>query len=485
MPKEAKTKRQWTADLRAFAASGKPSLGRGAAPNAHTDAAIKDGYDAIRRCPKHTKSGGMASFLANGSAGGGGCNCKWHDGSHDLIQRFFPPQPNPPTRPARPAPAPPAPLVEIPFMIPEVPKAKKSISDVSDKTHTYSVKPTGSRAVFDLTVFGHTDGKCPHCGGIPTTLSHLSAWVKIIHTIHLPRFVQGARMSCSRCNATWQTYEKGYVDTLPKSKQMELNAVIVGKSDGVDMSLVTMMRSGDNPANVERTCTANLHRWHNSLKDAYKRQCRSERALGRNVVEREFPEMEMGWVAKAPLCMKAFIRDYLTVRPELNREMASLRSEQSLAIDHQAKVVKHAKGGDAEQTFAVVSDTGLVLGYYAVPGEDMKWVHHAMKEIVERHGGKLDPVNKHQLLERGELPEVIYVDKDCCNGKEGGRTEENSYFYGMLKLLDAFHLICRIGREMNSEHNRKPLFMKQLSQCMFTRCEEDCLSLPWTRHCRF
>ena len=65
----------------------------------------------------------------------------------------------------------------------------------------------------------------------------------------------------------------------------------------------------------------------------------------------------MGWVAKAAMLMKAYIRDYLSVRPELCREMASLRSVQSLAADHQAKVVKHAKGGDAEQTFAVVGDS--------------------------------------------------------------------------------------------------------------------------------
>lgn len=144
--------------------------------------------------------------------------------------------------------------------------------------------------------------------------------------------------------------------------------------------------------------------------------------------------------------------------------MASYKLEVCLAANHQAKVVRHAKGNAATQSFTVVAETGIVLAYLAVLNEDMMWVDKgSMVEIVERHGDKVDPNNPHRLLEQGSLPDRIYLDKDCCNGKEGGRTEQNKYFYGMVKVLDGFHAITRIGREINSEHDRKKKFMSQES----------------------
>ena len=139
--------------------------------------------------------------------------------------------------------------------------------------------------------------------------------------------------------------------------------------------------------------------------------------------------------------------------------MALLKSVNALSINHQAKGVRHANDDDAPQSFKVVGDGGLVLGYYAVPNTDLEWVHDAMVEIVERHGGELDRDNVHKLVEQGDLPRYIYVDCNCCNGKEGGRTEANCRFYGMIKLLHAFYLTLCIRREINSEHDRKQKFM--------------------------
>ncbi|KAL7531651.1 hypothetical protein ACHAXR_006429 [Thalassiosira sp. AJA248-18] len=288
-------------------------------------------------------------------------------------------------------------------------------------------------------------------------------------------------MSCSECSKTWQTYEKGYVDTLDKEKQMELDAIIVGKSNGIDMGLVTLLRSGDSALSVQRTCIANLVRSHEQLKASYVNRCKKKRDMNINIVERAFPNVDISWAAKQEQAMRAFVRDYLSVRPGLLREMGSLRSQVALAIDHQAKVVRHAKGGDATQSFTVVADTGLVLGYYCVPTDDFEWVDIAMKEIVKRHGAILDPDDCHKLVEKGNLPAAIYVDKDCCNGKEHGRTEDNKHFYGMIKLLDAFHLILRIGREINSEHGRKSQFMRQVSQCIFETSKEDVANLEAAR----
>ena len=51
----------------------------------------------------------------------------------------------------------------------------------------------------------------------------------------------------------------------------------------------------------------------------------------------------------------------------------------------------------------------------------------------------------------------------------------------MLKKLDAFHLINRIGRQINSEHPRKGNLTSQLSQCIFTSSQEDTAALESAR----
>ena len=479
MTKTAKTTTQWVTDLQQFVQSNRDKLGKGGAPSSGQ---WKDEYDNIRKCPKHNCRGGtqlLLSFASNNSNTTSSCTCGWHDGTNQLLQhipRRPTQQPNITRTSSASVPTNSPPII-LPFLIPEKPSPRKSIDDVKNKSPTYPGKTTSTNIEFDLTVFGHTDGDCPHCGGRPNELCKLNISLKLVHTIDKPRYMQGVGMSCSSCQKTWQSYEKGYVDTLPKYKQQELNAIVVGKSDGIDMGLVTMLRSGASALSVERTCIANLHRWNHQLKDDYTNRCQAKKNLGLNVVERVFPAVDEGLAAKQSMLMKAFIRDYLGVRDGLNREMASYKSSVALAVDHQAKVVRHAKGGDATQSFTVVGDGNVVLAYCAVPNEDMKWVEVCMKEIVERHGAILDPDDCHQIKEQGDLPYYVYVDKDCCNGKEGGRTDANKYFFGMLKLLDAFHLILRIGREMNSEHARKPNFMRQLSQCIFTTSADDARAL--------
>ena len=69
--------------------------------------------------------------------------------------------------------------------------------------------------------------------------------MKMIFTPHDPRFVQGIGLKCKDCNGSqWQSHEKTYVDTLSKRKQNELHAVVSGKRVGVDMGLIMDMRLG-------------------------------------------------------------------------------------------------------------------------------------------------------------------------------------------------------------------------------------------------
>ncbi|EJK63955.1 hypothetical protein THAOC_15359, partial [Thalassiosira oceanica] len=68
------------------------------------------------------------------------------------------------------------------------------------------------------------------------------------------------------CGATFQSYEASYVETLELDQRNKLGAIIVGKSDGIDMSLVIMARSGISAAAIQRTCHANLTCQHEACK---------------------------------------------------------------------------------------------------------------------------------------------------------------------------------------------------------------------------
>ncbi|EJK74895.1 hypothetical protein THAOC_03400, partial [Thalassiosira oceanica] len=286
----------------------------------------------------------------------------------------------------------------------------------------------------------------------------------------------GLKCSDPGCGATFQSYEASYVETLELDQRNKLGAIIVGKSDGIDMSLVIMARSGISAAAIQRTCHANLTCQHEACKFDFNNRKRYHDQFGTVVENNDFPrEYDDRWVAKPDQIIRAFIRDYLTNRDGLNREMASLTSAVAMAIDHQAKPCRRSKSRNAMQTFCVVGDGGLILGFYCVPSDDMQWVEIAMEEIVARHGGEIEKTDDgdYRLKKKGALPDFIYVDKDCCDGKEGGRTEHNKFFFGMIKVLDAFHLILRIGREIEIQHGRKALFMTQLSRCIFIRSEDD------------
>lgn len=123
------------------------------------------------------------------------------------------------------------------------------------------------------------------------------------------------------------------------------------------------------------------------------------------------------------------------------------------------------------QSHSVVGNAGLVLSYVIVPTTDKAWIDPAIHEVVERHGATIN--NDHEVIERGSLPQQIFVDCNCCNGKLHRRNEKNSIYYGMVSRLDAMHGIMQIGRKLPGQHARKTIFLKQLSQAIYTDCHED------------
>lgn len=59
------------------------------------------------------------------------------------------------------------------------------------------------------------------------------------------------------------------------------------------------------------------------------------------------------FVAKSDIVTMAFLRDYISTEPQLLRELGSLTSQISMAVDHQSKYVKHAVGNDGASSFTV------------------------------------------------------------------------------------------------------------------------------------
>ena len=435
----------------------------------------KTTVDKILKCPETirrqiSKGNGQQSTLSfhSNSTATSPCTCEW-DHDNETTNTTTTPAAAAPTRPQK----------EVDFGILKKPKPR-SVAFVRGMHRVY--KEDG---YFDLEVFGYCNGKCPHCKSSEISAGRVNTSVKLIFTKGKPRFVQGIGLSCRACKGQgWQSYEKTYVDTLSKKQQDELHAVIAGKRCGVDTEIIMQMRHGAMPSVIARESLANLTKLHAQWEEEYDENCRIATQNGFDVVERAFPSLaESGlkdYAASSDIVTVGFLRDFISVKPELLRELASLRSDRSMAIDHQRKVVKHAKGNNGASSFTVCGDMGIVMGYYVVPDEGEKWLQDAMMELVKRHGAVLNPDLKTVLIQ-GNLPKVIYVDKLCCGGTEESRSDAVRYFYGMLKKLDTFHLIQRINKEINCEHPRKPGFLTSLSECIFTLVQEDVDALEQAR----
>ena len=72
-----------------------------------------------------------------------------------------------------------------------------------------------------------------------------------------------------------------------------------------------------------------------------------------------------------------FVRDYWENKSHIMRELCTIVSGHSLAVDHPCKVVKRTLGGDVVghggQTFTICGDFGLICGVYVVPDTALSW----------------------------------------------------------------------------------------------------------------
>ena len=195
-----------------------------------------------------------------------------------------------------------------------------------------------------------------------------------------------------------------------------------------------------------------------------------------NVAPRDaFPPFPSHYVPGRPHLTAMFVRDYWENKPYIMRELRTILSSHSLAVDHQRKVVKRTLGGDVVghggQTFTICGDFGLVCGVYVVPDTALSWAKKAMAEVIERHE-----------TAGVEVPQSLYMDCGCCSGREGfpqttltnASTSVGALWRASFSIkLDAMHLMLRIGREINAEHPRRKKFLTDLSHAIFVQHEGD------------
>ena len=182
------------------------------------------------------------------------------------------------------------------------------------------------------------------------------------------------------------------------------------------------------------------------------------RGVGKvNVAPRDaFPPFPPHYVPCRSHLTAMFVRDYWENKSHIMRELCTIVSGHSLAVDHQRKVVKRTLGGGivghGGQTFTICGDFGLICGVYVVPDTALSWAKKAMSEVIYRHESA-----------GVEVPRSLYMDCGCCSGKAGSLqstlsdtgTSVAALWRSIFSVkLDAMHLMLRIWREMNAEHPR-------------------------------
>ena len=201
------------------------------------------------------------------------------------------------------------------------------------------------------------------------------------------------------------------------------------------------------------------------------------RGVGKvNVAPRDaFPPFPSHYVPCRPHITAMFVKDYWENKPHIMRELLTILSSHSLAVDHQRKVVKRTLGGDVVghggQTFTICGDFGLICGVYVVPDTALSWARQAMSEVIDRHQAA-----------GVEVPKSLYMDCGYCSGRATSHQSTSSDTTTSVTALwrslfsvrvDAMHLMLRVGREMNAEHPRRKKILVDLSHAIFVQHEGD------------
>lgn len=334
----------------------------------------------------------------------------------------------------------------------------------------------------DLLLFGPTGGRCPACKGADLIYPRLTK-AKFVHRFgDFPYEALGVEVKCQTCSMFTSTLNQDYIMSLPLHLRNQMQFISRGKSDGIDMCFVQLLRTGSQMSPLIRQHRNLLWKRHSTIRSAYiiraseavrnsQNAARFGGGIGATKPLRKFSPFEdipERWVPNHSQLLRAFLYDFEYQKPALLREMQTIRSTQSLAADHQRKVAKRVKGTDnGRMSFVVVGDAGLILNYVFVPSTANYWSNAALDEVVKRHGDS--------------CPKTLWVDCGCCNGKLGcdRKKKAGAAFWTthLVERLDPLHVLMRITRACCQEHVRYRRFVHYMRLSLFVRHPDDLKAL--------
>ncbi|TKS65157.1 hypothetical protein D9C73_028123 [Collichthys lucidus] len=269
-------------------------------------------------------------------------------------------------------------------------------------------------------------------------------------------------LECRRCKKKVGGWSQGIIRQLPPTYSCQFPAVLTYKLS-CDLRVVAQLRSRTLGNSANRLCNT-LREQHT---DAWMRRaigylgvCEQFLALG----GRRFPPPPQMPPVPSPIwLLTVYGYDVLTRLDESKARITSTFGS-ILKMDSTKKASKVAKklAGTASDTAAWVTNVsnehGQVLISVLTCSEGTEGLSPMAAGLMRRY-----------QLAGVPHPQLIYVDRDCCNRDGVSRTAALFHEWGQLIVrLDIWHLMRRFASGVTTEsHELYPSFMKQLSHRIF------------------
>ncbi|XP_041854829.1 uncharacterized protein LOC121648648 [Melanotaenia boesemani] len=265
-------------------------------------------------------------------------------------------------------------------------------------------------------------------------------------------------LECRQCKKKVGGWSQGIIRQLPPTYCCQFPAVLTYKLS-CDQRVVAQLRSRTLGNSANRLCNTlrelHLDSWMRRAIQ-YLGICEQFLAL-----RGQFPPPpQMPPVPSPVWLLTVYSYDVLTRLDEYKARITSTFGS-ILKMDSTKKVTKKLAGA-ASDTAAWVTNVGNQYGQVLI----------SVLTCSEGSGGlsrMAAGLMRRYRLAGVPAPQLIYVDRDCCNRNGVSKTAALFPEWGQLVVrLDIWHLMRRFASGVTTEsHELYPIFMRQLSHCVF------------------